>query len=122
MKRIKRKNITQARRQNRIRGKIKGSGTHPRLSVFRSNKNLYVQIIDDVARKTLASGMLKDIKAAKSETLGARAAKAFELGKAIAEKAKKAGVSEVIFDRGSYAYHGRVKALADGAREGGLKF
>lgn len=83
----------------------------PRFSVYRSNVSLYVQVIDDVAGKTVASGRT-----------GKGIAKAKELGKLVAEKAIKAGVKAVIFDRGQYAYHGRVKALAEGAREGGLKF
>jgi len=95
----------------------------PRFSVHRSNMNLYVQIIDDVAGKTVAAGSLKEIKTeGKKAVPGARIAKAHALGKLMAQKAVKAGVSAVIFDRGRYAYHGRVKALAEGAREGGLKF
>lgn len=123
MQRIKRKNFTRYRRQHSVRAHILSEKTKPRFSVFRSNNNLYVQVIDDVQGKTLASASLKEIKAeGKKKEAGARIAKAHLLGKLVAEKAKKAGVSTVVFDRGRYAYHGRVKALADGAREGGLKF
>jgi large subunit ribosomal protein L18 len=83
---------------------------------------LYVQIIDDAASKTLASGSLKDITTGKAKVPGARVEKAQALGKLIAERALKAGVKAVVFDRGRYAYHGQVKAVAEGAREGGLKF
>ena len=82
-----------------------------------------MQIIDDVTAKTLVSGSLKEVKGEdKKKEIGARIAKAHALGKIVAEKAKKAGVTTVVFDRGRYAYHGRVKAVAEGAREGGLKF
>jgi large subunit ribosomal protein L18 len=93
-----------------------------RLSVFRSSKHIYAQVIDDAAGRTVAaaSSLDKDLRA-KLKT-GADAAAAAEVGKLIAERAVKAGVQDVVFDRGRYLYHGRVKALADGAREGGLKF
>jgi len=105
------------RRQGRIRSTISGSATRPRLNVFRSNTNMFLQIIDDVRGVTLASAITKEVKS----TAG-KIAQSFELGKLLAEKAKKAGVSGVVFDRGGYKYHGRVKAAADGAREGGLDF
>jgi large subunit ribosomal protein L18 len=94
----------------------------PRLSVFRSSKHIYAQVIDDAQGKTLASAssLEKDMRG-KLKT-GADAAAAAEIGKLLAERAVKAGVKDVIFDRGAYLYHGRVKALADAAREGGLKF
>ena len=94
--------------------------TRPRLSVFRSGKQIYAQVIDDIKGVTLAaaSTLDKDVKA-KS---GANKDAAGEVGKLVAERAKKAGVEKVVFDRGRYIYHGRVKALAEGAREGGLKF
>ncbi len=94
----------------------------PRLSVHRSSKNIYVQVIDDVKGVTVASAstMEKDFRSAKKT--GADKAAAVAIGKAIAERAKKAGVTDVVFDRGGYIYHGRIKALADAAREGGLKF
>lgn len=96
-----------------------GTATRPRLSVYRSNKEIYAQIIDDATGKTLASANTrnKDFKAT-----GTKSEQAATIGKAIAEKAKALGVETVVFDRGGYLYHGRVKALAEGAREGGLKF
>jgi large subunit ribosomal protein L18 len=107
-----------SRIQMRIRKKISGTAETPRISVFRSNSQIYAQIIDDVAGKTLASASsleLGDKKINKSEAAG-------KVGKALAEKAVSAGISSVVFDRSGYLYHGRVKALAEGAREGGLKF
>ncbi len=100
-----------------IRKKIAGSAELPRLSVFRSNKAIYAQLIDDVEGKTLASA--NSIKGGFS---GTKTEQAFEVGKALAEKAKAAGIENCVFDRGGYLYHGRVKSLADGAREAGLKF
>ncbi len=104
--------------KNRIRKIISGTATKPRLSVFRSNKEISAQLIDDVNGNTLvsASSRVKDIvKGNNLETANA-------VGKALAEKAQKAGIADCAFDRNGYLYHGRVKALADGAREGGLKF
>ncbi|MBP9817295.1 50S ribosomal protein L18 [Candidatus Shapirobacteria bacterium] len=106
------------KRQKRVRAKISGNLGIPRLSVFRSNTHLWAQVIDDKHGKTLASATtknLKDIKGTKTE-------KAIALGEVIAKSALKANVIKVRFDRGSYKYHGRVKALADSAREHGLKF
>ncbi len=111
------------RRKARIRRTVKSrAGGRPRLSVFRSNKNIYAQVIDDVKGATLAaaSTLEKDLKGSLKSRSDKAAAE--QVGKLLAERAVKAGVSEVVFDRGSYIYHGRVKALADGAREGGLKF
>ena len=109
------------KRRNRYNLKAKASGT-PRLSVFRSGKHIYAQIIDDVNSRTLvaASTVEKDLRAA-SKT-GATVADATEIGKRIAARAKEAGVEKVVFDRGGYRYHGRVRAVADAAREGGLNF
>lgn len=106
--------------RKRIRGLISGTAERPRLSVYRSNKDIYAQLIDDTAGVTLvaASSRVAEISEAK-ET---KVAKAAMVGKKIAELAKEAGINAVIFDRGGYLYHGRVKSLADGAREGGLKF
>lgn len=104
----------------RIRKTVDGTESRPRLAVFRSNKEIYAQIIDDVSGKTItaASSRDKDIDASKvNKTEAAKL-----VGKAIAEKAVKAGVDTIAFDRGGYLYHGRVKSLAEGAREGGLKF
>jgi large subunit ribosomal protein L18 len=111
------------RRKSRVRRAIKARAHgRPRLSVFRSDKNIYAQIIDDATGRTLAaaSTLDKDVKA--SGKAGSSAEAAIEIGKLIAERAKAANVSEVVFDRGGYLYHGRVKALADAAREGGLQF
>lgn len=104
----------------RIRAKIHGTAQTPRLSVFRSNKDIYVQLIDDNSGLTLAaaSSRQKDITAHK----GNKSEKSALVGKAIAQKAKDLGIEKCVFDRGGYLYHGRVKSVADGAREGGLKF
>ncbi len=105
--------------KRRIRKVVKGTTSHPRLSVFRSNKEIYAQIINDETGKTLvaASSTNKEVKAK-----GTKSEVAAAVGKVIAEKAVKAGIENVAFDRNGYLYHGRVKALAEGAREGGLKF
>jgi len=108
------------RRKLRIRRKINGTEERPRLSVFRSARHIYAQVIDDAAGKTLASASSLD-KDIKGKT-GANKDSAAAVGKAVAERAKKAGVSTVVFDRGGFLFHGRVKALADAAREGGLEF
>ena len=106
--------------RHRIRRKIAGDGEKPRLSVFRSNMEIYVQLIDDVTGKTLvsASSQDKDLKAQKVTKLE----KSKLVGAAIARKALELGISKVTFDRSGYLYHGRVKAVSDGAREGGLQF
>lgn len=114
-------------RARRTRAKLFGTATKPRLSVFRSNAGLFVQLIDDATSKTLVSGSTKDVTTPVAQTpdgaaLVGKVAVAFTLGQMLAEKAQKAGISTVVFDRGSYAYHGRVKAVADGARAGGLAF
>ncbi|MGE5548375.1 MAG: 50S ribosomal protein L18 [Solirubrobacterales bacterium] len=111
------------RRQRRNRASLaKKSGGRIRLSVFRSSKHIYVQVIDDVAGKTLAAASTLDKEIKGSLKTGADVAAAQAVGKLIAERAKAAGITEVVFDRGGYIYHGRVKALADAAREGGLSF
>ena len=115
--------IKTARRQNirfGIRKKIAGTAAKPRLSVFRSNSEIYAQIIDDVNGVTLASASSKDKSIATQKI--SKSEKGKQVGSAIAAKATELGVKEVVFDRGGYLYHGRVKAVADGAREGGLKF
>ena len=106
------------KRHNRVRGKISGTAERPRLSVFRSEKNIYAQIIDDVAGNTLvaASSVEKDFGP------GSNKEAARKVGKLVAERALAKGIEEVVFDRGGYIYHGRVMELAEGAREGGLKF
>jgi len=111
------------RRKARVRKALKARAFgRPRLSVFRSDKNIYAQIIDDTTGRTLAaaSTLDKDVKATVKSGSTAEAAAA--IGKLIAERGSKAGIAEVVFDRGAYIYHGRVKALADAAREGGLQF
>ena len=107
------------KRHNRVRGKISGTAERPRLCVFRSENNIYAQIIDDVAGNTLVSASTVE-KAFEGNGGNVDAAK--KIGAVIAERALQKGIEEVVFDRGGYIYHGRVKALADGAREGGLKF
>ena len=115
------KNERRIRIKNRIRKVVSGTETKPRLSVFRSNKEIYAQIVDDVTGKTIsaASSRDKDISAAAK---GNKSDTATLVGRSIAEKALKAGVETISFDRGGYLYHGRVKSLAEGAREAGLKF
>ncbi|SDB66753.1 large subunit ribosomal protein L18 [Flavobacteriaceae bacterium MAR_2010_188] len=105
--------------KNRIRKVVSGTEARPRLSVFRSNKEIYAQIIDDVSGKTIAAASSRD-KDLKAD--GNKSDMAILVGKTIAERALKAGVETISFDRGGYQYHGRVKSLAEGAREGGLKF
>ncbi|MBN8683608.1 MAG: 50S ribosomal protein L18 [Chitinophagales bacterium] len=101
--------------QMRVRKKINGTPERPRLSVFRSNKGIYCQIIDDINGTTLAAAAANGVSGNKTEQAAA-------VGKLIAERALAAGINTVVFDRSGYLYHGRVKALADGAREGGLQF
>lgn len=114
---------TLVRRANRVRRQIKAvANGRPRLSVHRSSKNIYAQIIDDVAGKTLASASTLDTDLRSSLKTGADTAAASAVGKLLAERASKAGVKDVVFDRGAFIYHGRVKALAEAAREGGLSF
>jgi large subunit ribosomal protein L18 len=99
---------------------MSGTPGRPRLSIYRSLQHIYAQVIDDLAGRTLASASSLDVDAVSRK--GGNVATAKEIGKAVAERAKKAGVSDVVFDRNGFRYHGRVKAVADGAREGGLKF
>jgi large subunit ribosomal protein L18 len=111
------------RRRQRVRFKLKQAGkVRPRLSVFRSSRHIYAQIIDDLAGRTLAAASTLDEAVKKDLKTGADSAAAKAVGKALAERAKEAGVAKVVFDRGAYMFHGRVKALADAAREGGLDF
>ena len=111
------------RRKARVRLAIrKNAGGRPRLSVFRSSKQIYAQVIDDARGVTLASASTLEKSNRESLKTGADKAAAEQIGKLVAQRAVEAGVTEVVFDRGAYMYHGRVKALADGAREGGLKF
>ncbi|MEO1266305.1 MAG: 50S ribosomal protein L18 [Pseudomonadota bacterium] len=116
-------NTTFDRRKDRVRRKLrKSGGLRPRLSVFRSSKQIYAQIIDDEAGRTLADASTIDKDLKSSLKTGADKDAASAVGKLVAERAVKAGVTDVVFDRGGYLYHGRVKALADAAREAGLKF
>ena len=112
-------NAQRLKRHKRVRAKITGTPEMPRLNVFRSEANIYAQVIDDVNGVTLASASSLD-KAI--EGYGGNIAAATAVGKLVAERAKAKGIETVVFDRGGYLYHGRVKALAEGAREGGLKF
>ncbi|MFC6175571.1 50S ribosomal protein L18 [Companilactobacillus huachuanensis] len=112
------KNKARQKRQKRIRAKISGTAERPRLNVFRSNKNIYAQIIDDVKGVTLASASTLD----KEIKDGSKVEQAEAVGALIAQKAQEAKISDVIFDRGGYLYHGRVQSLAEAARENGLKF
>ena len=107
----------QARIHSRVRKTINGTAARPRLNIFRSNKGIYAQVIDDVSGTTLAAASSKEVA-----TTGSKTDKSKAVGQLVAEKAKAAGVGSVVFDRGGYLYHGRVKALAEGAREGGLVF
>ena len=113
------KNTARLKRHARVRKKISGTAARPRLNVFRSTKHIYAQLIDDVAGVTLASAssMEKGF-----EGFGGNKEAAKTVGMAIARKAQEKGISEIVFDRSGYIYHGRVKELAEGAREGGLKF
>ncbi|MFM7770125.1 MAG: 50S ribosomal protein L18 [Bacteroidota bacterium] len=113
------KNSRRAKIRTRIRSRVAGTATKPRLSVFRSNKQIYAQIIDDTKGVTLASASSNLMKEAQSV---AKIEQARLVGQSIAERAKAAGIDEVVFDRGGYLYHGRVKTLAEAAREAGLKF
>ena len=106
------------RRHRRVRAKVHGSAERPRLVIFRSNRGIEAQLVDDAEGKTVASASWLQMKTFK----GTKTEQAAEVGKQLAAVAKKAGVESVVFDRGGYLYHGRVKALADGAREGGLRF
>lgn len=111
------KNTNRQRRHFRIRKIVKGTADRPRLSVFRSNKAIYVQLIDDVNQNTLLSANTKELNLTHANIESATA-----LGKLVGEKALKQGIEKVVFDRGGYLYHGRVKALAEAARAAGLQF
>ena len=114
-----------ARRKARVRARVIGTAARPRLAVFRSLKHVRAQIIDDGARRTLASAADADLgkkKVAAPEGMAAKVAAAYAVGQLIAERAKAAGITTVVFDRGGQRYHGRIRALAEGARAGGLTF
>ncbi|KKT88683.1 MAG: 50S ribosomal protein L18 [Parcubacteria group bacterium GW2011_GWC1_45_14] len=116
MKKIDKKEL-RLKRRRRVRAKVSGTAQRPRLAVYKSLTNIYAQLIDDVAGKTLAQANIKEVAKGKNDMDGAK-----EVGKLIAKKAKEVKISEIVFDRGGYNYHGKIKSLADGAREGGLKF
>ena len=124
MRRLFKKNKNQLRqvRHTRARARIFGTAAKPRLSVFRSLRSIVAQIIDDSQGKTLCHADSKSIGKVKSDSLSGKKSDAYMVGKKIAELAKTKGVETVVFDRGGYKYHGRVQALAQGARENGLKF
>ena len=121
MEKSKLKSFKRNRVKRRVRAKISGTATKPRLSVFKSDKHIYAQIIDDTANVTLAfvSTLNKELQEAVKGERGL--AKANAVGKAIAEKAKELGLSELVFDRNGFGYHGRIKAVAEGARDNGIK-
>jgi large subunit ribosomal protein L18 len=108
-----------ARRHRRVRGKLFGTAERPRLVVFRSNRGIEAQLVDDIQGKTLAAASWLQLK---KSVKGNKTAQAAEVGKLLAQNAKNANIETVVFDRGGYLYHGRVKALAEAAREGGLRF
>ena len=125
MKSLQKKTERAIRRKRRTRLKIRGTSQRPRLTVFRSNKHIYVQIVDDSTGVTLAASSTREktlAKKFKKKGSGGNIDAAKQVGTDIAKKAKEKGVERVVFDRGSYLFHGRVKALADAAREGGLLF
>lgn len=113
------KNKIRQKRHRRVRGKISGTAERPRLNIFRSNTGIYAQVIDDVAGVTLAHASTLDKDKVPA---GTKTEQAIVVGQRIAERAIAKGITEVVFDRGGYLYHGRIKALADAARENGLKF
>jgi large subunit ribosomal protein L18 len=121
MNRLKRLQATRLRRKLRVRRRTRGSAERPRLHVFRSCKHISAQVIDDVAGRTLAAASTCEADLRPKEK-GTKSQRATLVGELIAQRAKDAGVSKVVFDRGPYKYHGRVKALADGARKSGLQF
>jgi large subunit ribosomal protein L18 len=119
----KTKAVRRLRRRNRVRRRVVGTAERPRLTVFRSSKHIYAQLIDDLNGRTLASASSLPKKNQRADlAYGGNIKAATVVGKKLAEAAKAAGIQKVAFDRGHYRYHGRVKALADGAREGGLHF
>ena len=115
------KNTKRKKRHLRLRSKVQGTPKRPRLNVFRSSKHIYVQVIDDISGTTLAAASTLDSELNNLESTSNKEA-AKEVGKLVAKRAIDKGIEEVVFDRGGYIYHGRVKELAEGAREGGLKF
>jgi large subunit ribosomal protein L18 len=121
-KQLKQKRAQHDRRHRRIRARVSGTAERPRLNVFRSLTNIYAQVIDDISGRTLASASTIDREVAKQVDGKSKLEAAKIVGQVVAARAKAAGVAQVVFDRGGYQYHGRVAALAEGAREGGLEF
>ena len=115
------RNVIRQRVHTRVRAKVSGTAERPRLNVYRSLNHIYTQLIDDASGSTIASASTMG-KKGEDKVAGGNVAAAIEVGKLIAERAKEKGITHVVFDRGGYLYHGRVKALADAAREAGLKF
>jgi large subunit ribosomal protein L18 len=113
------KKASRNRRHRRVRKKVRGTATRPRLTVFRSSKHIYAQVVDDVSGRTLAAASTMEAESRAGTTANVDAAKG--VGKRVGERAKSAGVESVVFDRGGFRYHGRVASVADGAREAGLK-
>ncbi len=122
MLKVKSRLISRKRRQRRVRNKISGTSERPRLNVFRSSNNIYAQVIDDQSGATLVSASTLDPGLRSNLSRGSNREAAREVGKLVAQRAVDKGIKEVVFDRGGYLYHGRVKELADGAREAGLNF
>jgi large subunit ribosomal protein L18 len=122
MDKLKAKQAALSRRQRRVRGKVSGTAERPRLRVTRTEAHIYAQVIDDKSGRTLASAASNETEFGKALKSGGNIAAAKAVGEAIGKRAVEAGVSEVVFDRGGRLFHGRVKALADGARSAGLKF
>ena len=122
MERVKSKTVRRLRRKAGVRKRVFGVTSRPRLTVFRSLNHIYAQVVDDLVGRTLIEASTAQGKGKGKSSGGGNCAAATAVGKALAGKAKKAGITEVVFDRNGYAYHGRVKALAEAAREGGLKF
>lgn len=108
-------------RHKRVRAKIQGSLNRPRVAVFKSNRHVFVQFIDDTVSKTLLSSKIISVKKIKGKSVGTKTAKAGLTGEMLAEKAKELGINEAVFDRGGFKFHGRVKAIADGLKKGGIK-
>ena len=122
MKQLVEKIARRLRRKRRIRRRVVGTSSRPRLSVFRSHKNIYAQIVDDMAGKTLVAAATRDKASPGQVAYGGNKAAAAAVGSRLADRALQAGIKKVVFDRSGYAYHGRVKELADAARAGGLEF
>lgn len=118
----KRKYASRKQRHRRVRGRVEGTTERPRMNVYRSLSNIFVQVIDDSQGKTLVSASTIDTEVAPKIEGKSKVEAARIVGEAVAERAKQAGISKVVFDRGGYKYHGRVAAVAEGAREGGLEF